>query len=91
MSARLVALVDIPYAARDAELRARAKHGSRADALAAAQYRIVSAPGCHVRPSFDPPVVGWVCSEVAAKALSDRMTRMPDGKSHRRLAYEVAS
>lgn len=85
---RLIPLKDIPYAARAAERAARAKHASRADALHAASFEIVSAPGCHSRASFDPPRIGWVCSRAAAVALSERLTRMPGGTAHRRLAYQ---
>jgi len=88
---RLIPLADIPYIARDAERRARRAHATRAAALEAAQYRLVGAPGCHGRPDFDPPVIGWVCSRSAAEALEARPTHMPDGTTHRRLRAEVAS
>jgi hypothetical protein len=86
--ARLIPLADIPYSARARERQARKAYGSRAAALAGAQFEIVSAPGCHSRPSFDPPSIGWVCSRVTAEALAARLTHMPDGTSHRRLAFE---
>jgi hypothetical protein len=86
---RLIPLADIPYAARATERAARRTYLTRAGALGAAAHRIVVAPGCHGRPHFDPPVVGWVCTRAAADALEARTTRMPDGTTHRRLRAEL--
>jgi len=71
------------------ERAARRAAGGRAEALAAAQYRIVVAPGCHSEAY--PPVVGWVCTRRAAVALSELMTDMPGGTFHNHLRFEVAS
>lgn len=49
-------------------------------------YEIVLRPGCHGRPSFDPPVVGVVETCAAALALVRERTRTASGW-HRRLAY----
>jgi len=87
---RLIPLSEIPYAARDVERKARLAFATRSDALAAARFRIVSAPGTHSRPYGDPPVIGWCCSEDAAVALSERMTRMPGGTCHAEFAYQLA-
>lgn len=84
---KLIALSEIPAAARRTESAARKSYSSRDAALQAAEYRIEVAPGCHGRPSFDPPVLGWVCSRDAAVALSSRLTHMPGGTSHHRVAY----
>lgn len=84
---KLIPLADIHLAARSVERDARKRIGNRAAALELAQYEIVVAPGCHSRPSFDPPRIGWVVSKAAAEALSARLTEMPDGTSHRRTAY----
>lgn len=86
---KLIPLSSIPYAARAAEREARRAFATRVAALEAAQYRIVVAPGCHSRPYFDPPTVGWVCSREAAEALAAQQTRMPDGTSHSRLRCEA--
>jgi hypothetical protein len=85
---KLIPLKSIPTtAARDAERTARAKHPSRAAALEAATYRIESAPGCHSRPYFDPPVIGWVLTHLAAIAINDQITDMPGGTCHHRRTY----
>jgi hypothetical protein len=84
---KLIPLSTIPVSARKAESEARAKLA--AEALEAASYRIEVAPGCHGRPHFDPPVLGWVCTREAAEALSARLTHMPDHSSHRRTSYSV--
>lgn len=100
---RLIPLSDIPYSGRAAEREARRRiagqhcqygvwmgtkrRGWQSDALRAAEYEIVMAPGCHSRPYFDPPTVGWVLTASAASALASRVTHMPGGTSHRRLAY----
>lgn len=94
MTTSLIPLAQIPYAARAAERAARRAFATRAAALESARYELVSAPGCHSRPYFDPPSCGWVCTRVAADALAARQTHMPDGTSHCRLrvrAAEVAS
>lgn len=62
------------------------RRARRAAALQAAEFQIVVAPGCHSRPYFDPPVIGWLCSRAAAVAYCAVLTRMPDGTSHRRRA-----
>lgn len=85
--ANLYNLSDIPTAARKLESAARKQYPSRTAALDAATYRIEVAPGCHSRPHFDPPVLGWTITEGAAKALSERLTHMPDGSSHRMTTY----
>lgn len=84
---RLIPLRDLPYSARAAERDARRAYKTRSAALAAAQYEIVSAPGCHSQPYFDPPRIGWVCTRAAAEALATRRTDMPGGTSHCRLTY----
>jgi len=84
----LIALKNIPTTtARRMESTARREHASRAAALEASSYQIVSAPGCHGRPPNDPPVIGWVCTREAAEAISSQETRMPGGTSHRRIAF----
>lgn len=88
---RLIPLNQIPYTARAAESAARRQYTTRASALEAAQHRIVSAPGCHGRPYFDPPVIGWVLTIGAAEAVAAQVTRMPDGTCHRRLAAELCA
>lgn len=42
------------------------------------------APGCHSRPYWDPPMIGWVLTKDAAEALANVSTHMPGGTSHRR-------
>jgi hypothetical protein len=86
MTTRLIPLADIPHAARAAERHARAAYTSRAAALEAAQYRLDVAPGCHGRPYFDPPVIGWCVSRAAAAAMVEQVTHMPGGTCHRRVA-----
>lgn len=81
---KLIPLSEIPYSARATESTARAQCGSRDAALEEAQYHIVAAPGCHGRPYFDPPSVGWTITRQAAEAYTSQATRMPDGTSHRR-------
>lgn len=76
-----IALSNIPATARDAERRARAQATDNSG------YEIVVRPGCHGRPPSDPPVVGYVESLTAARALAAELTRMPDGSQHRRLSY----
>jgi hypothetical protein len=84
---KLIPLSEIPSAARTIEAAARNSFGSREKALACAAYRIEVASGCHSRPSFDPPVIGWTCTKQAAEALSSRRTYMPGGTSHCRVTY----
>jgi hypothetical protein len=84
---KLIPLADIPHKARLAERQARRRFSNRADALVAAEYEIVLAPGCHQNPPDDPPSVGWVLTPDAAEALESRVTRMPDGTCHTRLRY----
>ena len=84
----LLPLASIPSAARAAERAARRAHRIKAEALEAAQYRIDVAPGCHSRPHFDPPVIGWVLTSEAAEAVTSRLTHMPGGASHRRACCE---
>lgn len=87
MSTTLIPLANItPRSARTIEAEARRRYANREDALDAAQYRIDVAPGCHSRPYFDPPVVGWVLTRAAARALCDRPTHMPGGTSHHRMS-----
>jgi hypothetical protein len=85
---KLIPLRDIPYTARRAESAARKAAGSRAQALESARGRIVVAPGCHSRPYFDPPVVGWTMTRRAGLAVASQLTRMPDGNHHRRTRME---
>jgi hypothetical protein len=86
---KLVPLTAIPSVARGAERASRAAFASRREALESAVYRIDVAPGCHGRPYFDPPVIGWVCSPDAARAMTEQMTRMPGGTVHRRLTCDA--
>ena len=83
---RGIRLGDIPGAARaeerDARLRAIALAGQ--DGADEPSYEIILAAGCHGEPT--PPTVGWVWTRAAAQALSERVTHMPGGSSHRRLA-----
>lgn len=93
-NSKLVPLSNIPYAARSAESAARKAYRTRREAWGSAKYRLEVAPGCHSRPYFDPPVVGWVLTKAAALAVSALETRMPDGTTHRRIRCsesEVAS
>lgn len=84
---KLIPLSEIPTAsARRAEREARAQYTSRAAALEAAQFELVVAPGCHGRPSFDPPRLGWCVSQAGAEAYAAEVTYMPGGTSHRRRA-----
>lgn len=83
--AGLIPLKDIPHSARAAESAQRKVWGD--EALDLARYKIVTAPGCHGRPYFDPPVLGWVCTQEAAEALKARLTHMPDHSSHHRVSY----
>lgn len=81
----LMRLTDIPYAARGAERRARAKHATRAAALEAAQYEIVQAEGTY--SGANAPTVGWCCSRAAAEALAAELTRMPGNTCHHSLSF----
>jgi hypothetical protein len=84
---KLIPLSEIPTAsARRAEREARGGYASRAEALDAAQYELVVAPGCHGRPHFDPPSIGWCVSLTGAEAYAAEVTRMPGGTVHRRRA-----
>jgi hypothetical protein len=85
---RLIPLSQIPASARAAEAKARRAYATRALALEAAQVHIVSAPGCHSRPYFDPPTIGWVLTRAAGEALSRVQTHMPDHTSHCRMTVE---
>jgi hypothetical protein len=84
---KLIPLKDVPVAARKIEAAERARLGD--GALEEASYRIEVAPGCHGKPHFDPPVLGWVCTRDAAEALAARLTRMPDHSTHRRTSYSA--
>ena len=85
MATKLIPLSEIPTTtARRRESDARRRFASRDDALQAAEYRLVVAPGCHSRPYFDPPVIGWVCTEAAASAYAAQQTHMPGGSCHQR-------
>lgn len=88
MSTTLIPLADIPHSGRTIEAEARRRYANRKTALEEAQYRIEVAPGCHDRPHFDPPVVGWVVTRAAAVALCDRLTYMPGGTSHHQMACD---
>lgn len=83
---RLIPLSAVPYSARNAESEARKRHASRSAAVAAAEYRILTAPGCHGEPF--PPVEGWVLTQQAAEAISAVPTRMPGGTSHCRRTWD---
>lgn len=84
----LIPLRDIPARARPAESAARRRYQTRAAALDAATWRLVSAPGCHSRPADDPPVVGWTLTRAAAESVAERVIRMPGGTSHHDLRAE---
>lgn len=84
--ASLMRLVDIPYRARAAEARERAKWPTRRMALDAATYAICAAPGCY--GGAYPPVFGWVLTREAADAVCGVVTNMPGGSSHRRCSCE---
>lgn len=88
MSTTLIPLSEIPGKARDAERAWRKRFDSRSNALTAAEFKIVSAPGCHSRPYFDPPVIGWIGTVTAAEAYCGQLTHMPDGNSHYRARFE---
>lgn len=83
--AKLMPLLSIPHAARNAERRARNKHASRAAALAAAQYEIVYAEGTY--SGAHAPSVGWCCSRAAAEALAAELTHMPGNTCHHSLSF----
>ncbi len=88
--AKLIPLKSIPTTtARRAEAEARRGYASRRSMLSAARHKLVVAPGCHSGPSFDPPVIGWCLTAAAAAAYAAQLTRMPDGKSHRRAMHEA--
>jgi len=82
---KLIPLKNIPGSVRAQEAMARRNCGSRSEALSSAKWRIEVAPGCHGRPSNDPPVVGWVITKSAARELERRATDMPGGTTHCRL------
>jgi hypothetical protein len=82
---KLIPLNEIPSKARKIESSLRRAAGSRERALEVSTYRIVTAPGCHSEPYFDPPVLSWVLSREAAEALSAQLTHMPGGTSHHRV------
>lgn len=83
---RLIPLSQIPYRARAAEARERAKWPTRAMALDAATIRIMAAPGCY--GGAEAPTHGFVLTLEAAEALSEVRAHMPGGTSHRRMDYE---
>jgi hypothetical protein len=88
MSNKLLPLAQIPTTtARNVERKARATFASRSEALEAATHEIVVAPGCHSRPYFDPPRVGWCLTQEAADAVVAQVTVMPDGNHHRRMTW----
>lgn len=72
---KLLPLNQIPgTTARNRERTARAAYGSRAAALAGAQFEILD--GGH------PRTYGWLCSRVAAEAVAGEITRMPGNTCH---------
>lgn len=73
---RLLPLSDIPgAAARRAEREARALYSSRGAALEAASFEVVEAPGCY--GGARPRTFGWLCSRVAAAAVSEETVSLP--------------
>ena len=86
--AKLIPLRDIPTTTarnREAEQRRRYRSPeSTMSALEAASYEIVVAEGCYF--GAVAPSVGWVLTYEAANAITQRITRMPGGTCHRRLA-----
>lgn len=86
--ATLIPLNHIPYPARADESTARRKlRAEGADVLASARYEIHDAEGCY--SGARPQTRGWVVTEVAARAITDRVVRMPGGTCHRDLAYST--
>lgn len=81
----LLRLSDIPYAARQAEAVARRGYPSRSEALTAARYEIVDAPGTY--SSSFPKTLGWVLTESAAQAIAEERCKMPGGYSFRLWTY----
>jgi hypothetical protein len=87
---KLIPLRDIPSSQRRIEAIARRKHSTRKEALQAARWRLVSAPGCHNQPYWDPPCEGLVLTQEAARAIAAEYTHMPGGTVHQELvAQEV--
>jgi hypothetical protein len=86
---KLIPLSEIPHRARVRESEARKRYASKDEALTAAHYRILTAPGCHSESYFDPPVEGWVVTEQAAIALCAVPTRMPDNSVHYRRVWDL--
>jgi hypothetical protein len=86
---KLIPLRDIPSSrARETEAIARRKHSTRKEALQAARWRLVSSPGCHSHPYWDPPCEGLVLTQEAAKAIESKYTHMPGGTVHQELVAE---
>lgn len=85
---KLIPLSKIPSTARASERRARAKYESRADALAAARYGLVEAPGTY--SGAEPRTFGWLCSQDAAEATAAAaVVRMPGNTQHRLYAVRT--
>lgn len=84
--AKLIPVSSIPYCAREAEARERAKWPSRAMALDAATYEILNAPGTF--SGAFPLTVGWVLTRTAAEAIAGERCHMPGGTSHRLWDYQ---
>lgn len=84
--AKLIPLNRIPYRARQAEARERAKWPTRAMALDSATIAIVGAPGCY--GGAEAPTYGFVLTSAAAAALAEIKVDMPGGGRHRRLDYQ---
>lgn len=86
---KLIPLAEISHRARIRESEARKRYASKVEALIAARYRILTAPGCHSEPYLAPPIEGWVMTEQAAVAVCAVPTRMPDNSVHYRRTWDL--
>lgn len=88
MTTKLIPLSEVPYAARNAERAARQRIRVEGDdPLAVSRYEIHDAEGCY--SGAQAPTRGWVVTEAAACAITDRVVRMPGGTRHHDLAYST--
>ena len=88
--AKLIPLIPLreirSYRARSIESVARKQFATKKDALQAARFRILTAPGCHGEAY--PPVEGWVLTMSAAIVIASEVTTMPGGTCHCRRTWD---
>lgn len=79
---RLFPLHDVPFQARPAEVAARRAYVRRSDAVKAARYEIVAAPGMSAL-SHRP----WVLTLAAAEAIAAQTSKTASGSTFHLYAF----